>query len=143
MSTKTDLELAALIGLAAGMRTTAPVVAMAADPRNAWYALGGELCVDKLPFTPARTQAGGLLGRFVTAAGAGLDLASQRGSSLLQAALVAGVTAMIATNVIYEARRSLGKALRVPDAAIAVGEDICVLRLILYIRTTRGASPCR
>ena len=143
MRKTSDFELAALIGLAAGMRTSAPVVAMTDNPRTAWKALFGELCVDKLPATPARTVTGGMIGRFTTAVWAGLELARQRESSLLQAALVAGVSAVVATNIMYELRRSLGIALHMPDVVLAIAEDACVLRLILYIRTARGASACR
>lgn len=143
MRIASDIELTALIGVAAGMRTTAPVVAMADDPGKAWCALSGELLVDKLPFTPARTQVGGIIGRMATSVWAGLELARQRDSSFMQAAVVGGLTAFVATNVCYELRRGLGKTLNLPDPILALMEDACVLRLIMHIRTARGASICR
>ena len=143
MAEISDFELAVLIGLVAGMRTSAPIVAMSRDPGKPWYALFGELCVDKCSFTPARTDAGGLIGRFATSIWASTRLARERRSSFVQAALVAGASALVATNALYEIRRHLGEVLHLPDFVIALVEDACVLRLIMHIRTSRGASVCR
>lgn len=110
---------AALLGLATGGRTTAPIAALAWAPprvgpapmpaalrllsgRNgrvlASLALAGELTGDKLPATPSRLQPPSLAGRLVLGAAGGLALAMHRtGRSSREAAATAeGVAAMAA-----------------------------------------------
>jgi hypothetical protein len=139
----TDLRLAGLLGLAAGMRTTAPIVAMATDPGSSWYMLSGEAFCDKLPITPNRTAAGGIIGRMFSSVWGGLELARVRKASFTNSAVLAGVSAFVSTHLMYELRRFLVKRIHLPDALVASLEDACVVRLILYIRTVREASICR
>ncbi len=118
-------------------------MAACANPQYAWYSLIGEFVVDKLPFTPARTDAGGLVGRFSTSIWSALQIASKQNSPFLQAAVVAGTSALISTNMMYRLRKALGETLHIPDPIIALLEDACVLRLIMHIRSSWGASACR
>jgi uncharacterized membrane protein len=145
MSTFAFLALSFAIGVIAGLRSlTAPmVVSWAArlgwlDLRGTWAAfLGhtvtaflltalavGELIADQLPQTPSRKSPPGFAARIVLAAfSAAAIAAGVHGSAVL--GVMAGVLgAVVGTLGGYDARTRLVKGLRVPDAVIAVPEDI-------------------
>ena len=149
-----SLLLALGIGVVAGLRTfTAPaVVAWAA--RLGWINLHGsllafmgsvwavaiftilamvEFVVDQLPTTPPRTAPVGLSARIVTGALCGACMAVGGGASLRLGAL-AGVIGGIAGAFGGKAARvGLVRALRVPDFAIAIPEDLIAIGLGVFL----------
>jgi len=148
------LLLAFGIGIVAGLRSlTAPaVVALAAH--LGWIHLAGsplafmgskwtvavftvlalvELVADQLPGTPARTAAVGLSARIVTGALSGASLAAAGGAGLWVGALAGAIGGIVGAFGGYQARVGLVRALRVPDFAIAVPEDIVAIGLGLFL----------
>ena len=84
---------------------------------------------DQLPSTPARTTAGPLITRIVMGLLTGACLAVAGGVSLWVGALVAAVGAVAGAFGGYQARTRLVRGLHVPDAAIAIPEDLVALGL--------------
>jgi uncharacterized membrane protein len=139
------------IGFVAGLRTfTAPmVVAWAAH--LGWINLSGshlsfmgspwavgiftlgalaEYVGDQLPSTPVRTTAGPLTARIVMGLLTGSCLAVAGGVFLpWVGALVAAVAAVAGAFGGYQARTRLVRGLHVPDAAIAIPEDLVAIGL--------------
>jgi uncharacterized membrane protein len=148
------LLLALGIGVVAGLRTfTAPaVVAWAAyigwiNLHSSSLAFMGsvwavaiftilalvEFVIDQLPTTPPRTAPAGLSARIVTGALSGASLAVPGGTSPWIGAL-AGVIGGIAGAFGGKAARvGLVRALRVPDFAIAIPEDLIAIGLGLFL----------
>jgi uncharacterized membrane protein len=148
--------LAFLIGVVAGLRSlTAPaIVAWAAN--LGWIHLGGtkhafmassftvgifsilaiaELIADKLPKTPKRTAAVGLIARIVLGglSGASLSLAGHQGSHVgLFLGAIGGVVGAYAG---YFARTGTVRALHLPDFVIALAEDAIAIGGALLIVT--------
>ncbi len=139
------LTLAFAIGVVAGLRTfTAPmVVSWAArlkwvDLQGTWTALlggpvvpllftvlaGGELVSDPLPKTPSRKAPAPFAARVVSGAFCGAALATGVGEAVLLGAASGALGAVVGTLGGYEARTRLVKALKVPDIAVAIPEDI-------------------
>ena len=156
MNSGTALLLAFGIGIVAGLRSlTAPaVVAWAAH--LGWLHLAGsplafmgskwtaavftllalvELVADQLPGTPARTAAVGLSARIVTGALCGASLAVAGAASLWLGAVAGAIGAIAGAFGGYQARVGLVRALRVPDVAIAIPEDIVAIGLGLFLAT--------
>jgi uncharacterized membrane protein len=148
------LLLALGIGLVAGLRSlTAPaVVAWAAH--IGWINLHGsplsfmasiwavgiftvlalvEFVADQLPGTPARTAPVGLSARIVTGALGGACLAMAGGATLWLGALAGACGGIVGAFAGYQARVGLVRALRVPDFAIAVPEDVVAIGLGLFL----------
>jgi uncharacterized membrane protein len=142
------------VGIVAGLRTmTAPtVVAWAAHlgwinlsgshlafMGSIWaaalFTLGalGEYVFDLLPNTPPRTDARGLTSRFVTGSLAGACLGVAGGVSPWLGALLAAIGAIAGAFAAYHARGGLVRILRVPDAAIAIPEDLVAIGLGLLL----------
>jgi uncharacterized membrane protein len=144
MNAPPALLLSFLIGVLVGLRTfTAPaVVAWAAHRR--WLELRhsplaflhstaasvvfiglaiAELVADKLPSTPSRTQALGLIARFLTGGLSGAAVAVSGGRSLALGAILGAVGGIVGAFAGYQARTRLVKALKVPDFVIALLED--------------------
>jgi uncharacterized membrane protein len=142
------------IGVVAGLRTmTAPaVVAWAAH--LGWINLSGsrlafmasiwtvgiftlcalaEYVVDLLPNTPARTSAPGLTGRIITGLLTGACLGVAAGASAWSSALIGAIGAIAGAFGGYHARGGLVRALRVPDAVIAIPEDLVAIGLGLLL----------
>ena len=95
----------------------------------------GEFVGDLLPATPARTAALGLTARIVigSAVGAGVAIA---GGIVLWLGAVCGVIGAVAGAFGgYRARASLVRELHVPDAAIAIPEDVIAIGLGLLLVT--------
>jgi uncharacterized membrane protein len=148
------LLLAFGIGLVNGLRSlTAPaVVAWAAHlgwlnlsgsplafMGSIWavaiFTLGalGEFVADLLPNTPARTAAVGLSARIVMGLLTGACLGMAGGASPWLAAVVGAIGAIIGAFAGYHARVGLVRALRVPDFAIAIPEDLVTIGLALFL----------
>lgn len=87
----------------------------------------GELIGDKLPQTPSRTKAGGLIGRSLFSAFAGLMLAQPLLLSPALAIFVAVAGALIGTFAGWFVRTRSVAALKCPDWPVALTEDaICI-----------------
>jgi uncharacterized membrane protein len=148
------LLLAFGIGVVTGLRSmTAPaVVAWAAhlgwihlsgSPLaflgSAWavgiFTVGalGEFVADKLPTTPARTAAVGLTARIVIGLLTGACLGVAGGASYWLGALIGAIGAIAGAFGGYQARVRLVRGLHVPDAAIAIPEDLVAIGLGLLL----------
>ena len=142
------------IGVVAGLRSmTAPaVVAWAAHlgwislhdsplgfMGSAWavgiFTVGAlaEFVADQLPSTPARTAAVGLTARIVVGLLTGACLAVAGGASYWLGAVVGAIGAIAGAFGGYQARVRLVRGLRVPDAAIAIPEDLVAIGLGLLL----------
>ena len=144
MDIATALALAFAIGLIAGLRSmTAPaVVSWAAQWK--WLDLGqsqlaflsstaalyiftagavAELITDKLPKTPRRTEALGLIARFALGGLSGAALSAAANQSVVLGAVLGGVGGVAGGFAGYAARTRLVKLLRVPDPVVALMED--------------------
>lgn len=125
------LNDAALLGTAAGLRSMSPVAALALHGRLGDGRLArvapllalGELVADKLPFVPARTAPGPLLGRAASGALAG----HLRGGP--QTAAVGAALAVVASYGGQHTRQWLGRRSGRPDRQIALLEDALALVL--------------
>ena len=148
------LLLAFGIGVVAGLRSmTAPaVVAWAAhlgwinlsgSPLafmvSAWavgiFTVGalGEFVADQLPTTPARTAAVGLTARIVIGLLTGACLGVAGGASYWLGALIGAIGAIAGAFGGYQARVRLVRGLHLPDAAIAIPEDLVAIGLGLLL----------
>lgn len=136
---------AALIGTVAGMRSmTAPaIVSRAATtavigaakpgadflqspvlPKVISVLAVGELIADKLPFTPSRTTMFPLVARAISGAVSGAALCSSIKRSAWLGALFGAAGALAGTYAAYELRRRIVEKLHVPDAVVALAEDV-------------------
>ena len=138
------------IGVTAGLRTmTAPaVVAWAAH--LGWIHLSGsplafmgsvwavalwtflalaEAVVDQLPSTAARTTAAPLITRIIMGMLTGACLGAGEGALLSVAALLGAIGAVAGTFGGYQASVRLVRLLHVPDAAVAIPEDLVAVGL--------------
>ena len=86
-----------------------------------------ELVADKLPKTPARTATPGLIARILTGAFCGSALAVSAGASLMVAAVVAIVGALVGTFAGYNIRHGLVTRAHLPDFAVALVEDVIAI----------------
>jgi uncharacterized membrane protein len=148
------LLLAFCIGVVTGLRSmTAPaVVAWAAhlgwinlsgSPLafmvSAWavgiFTVGalGEFVADQLPTTPARTAAVGLTARIVIGLLTGACLGVAGGASYWLGALIGAIGAIAGAFGGYQARVRLVRGLHLPDAAIAIPEDLVAIGLGLLL----------
>jgi len=138
------LLLALLIGVVSGLRSvTAPALVAWGAHRN-WLNLHNaalsfmastaavviftllavvELIADKLPSTPSRTQAVGLIARILLGGLSGACVAVSGAQSLVVGAVLGAVGGVAGAFAGYEARTRLVKALKVPDFVIALLED--------------------
>jgi uncharacterized membrane protein len=92
-----------------------------------------ELVADKLPATPARTTAGPLTARIVMGMLTGACLGAAGGASLWVAAILGALGAVAGAFGGYRARMGLVRALRVPDFAVALSEDLVAIGLGLLL----------
>jgi uncharacterized membrane protein len=93
----------------------------------------GELVVDKLPKTPPRIAAMGLIARIVTGALSGAALAASGGKSLGLGALLGAIGAVIAAFAGYHIRHGLVVHMELPDFVIAIIEDLLTISGGLFI----------
>jgi uncharacterized membrane protein len=154
MSSAFGLLLTFAIGFVAGLRTmTAPaVVAWAAH--LGWINLSGtplsfmgsiwavgiftlgalaEFVTDQLPSTPARTVPVQLGARTVTGLLTGACLGVAAGMPIWLGAIVGAIGAIAGAFGGYHARVGLRGALKVPDIAIAIPEDLVAVGLGLLL----------
>jgi len=154
------LALAALLGIAAGLRSMTPLAAvawaawlgrldLASTPldflatRAAAYGFTllalGELAADKLPLTPNRTALGPFLGRILTGGVSGAALAAGSGHSLALGGFLGSVGAVVGTLGGFRARTRLVKALGARDWIVALAEDaVTVAAAALIVLAARG-----
>ncbi len=93
----------------------------------------GELIADKLPKTPARTSAMGLIARAVTGALCGAALAASGGKALAVGAVLGLLGGVAGAFAGYYIRRGLVLQMRVPDFVIAVVEDLLAISGGLFV----------
>jgi uncharacterized membrane protein len=144
----TVLLLCFLLGCVAGLRSqTAPAVVCWAA-HFGWLHLSGsklafmghpgtvafftllavvELIADKLPKTPARTAPPGLIARIVFGGLCGVALAISASGSLIIAAIVGVIGALLGTFSGYNIRHSLVVRGHLPDLPVALIEDIIAI----------------
>ena len=87
----------------------------------------GELTADKLPKTPARTAAPGLIARVVMGAFCGSAIAVSAGGGLIVAAVIGIIGALLGTFGGYNVRHALVTRAHLPDFAVALVEDIIAI----------------
>src|SRR5258708_4317915 len=142
------------IGVVAGLRSmTAPAVvglgaalgwvklqgSPLASLGSAWgggifsFVALGEFVADQLPTTPARTAAVPLTARVVMGLLTGACLGVAGGASYWIGALIGAIAAIAGTFGGYQARVRLVRGLHVPDAAIAIPEDLVAIGLGLLV----------
>jgi len=154
MSITFAIFLAFAIGIVAGMRSmTAPAVTAWAVYSHHLNVAGtllgfmgsrvtlivfgvfavGEVVADKLPNTPARTEAPGLISRILTGALSGGCLSVTIGLSLVPGALLGAAGGIGGALAGYQWRTGLVRALRVPDYVVALVEDAIAIASGLFI----------
>jgi uncharacterized membrane protein len=144
----TVLLLCFLLGCVTGLRSlTAPAV-VCWGAHLGWLNLGGsklafmghpgalafftllaivELIADKLPKAPARTAPPGLIARIVFGGLCGIALAINAGGSLIVAAIVGVIGALVGTFAGYNIRHALVARAHLPDLAGALVEDLVAI----------------
>jgi uncharacterized membrane protein len=144
----TVLLLCFLLGCVAGLRSlTAPAVVCWAAHLG-WLHLAGtklafmshplalmfftllafiELIADKLPKSPSRTAPPGLIARIVFGGLCAVALATSAGGSMIVAATVGVIGALVGTFGGYNIRRALVARTHLPDFAVALGEDVIAI----------------
>ncbi|WP_035347081.1 DUF4126 family protein [Edaphobacter aggregans] len=148
------LLLCFLIGLVAGLRSMmAPAIVCAAAYLQ-WVHLEGtplafmtnrvtlwiftflaisELIADKLPQTPNRTSAVGLVARAVMGGLAGAALAASGGQALLAGALLGAAGGVAGAFAGFEIRKGLVTQMNLPDFVVAVVEDLLTISGGLFV----------
>ena len=141
------LLLAFLIGFFAGLRSlTAPTATAWASylgwlklerplsligsvPAVAIFTLLAvvELVADKLPQTPSRTSAPGLIARIVMGGLAGASVSVSGGQGIFLGVLLGAVGGVVGCFLGYRARTRIVKALDTRDIYVAVVEDIVAI----------------
>jgi uncharacterized membrane protein len=148
------LVLAFLVGVVAGLRSMTPPAAVAWAAHAGRLTLRGsalaflqstvavaaftllaigELIVDKLPSTPARTKPAGLIARFVLGGMCGAAIAVSGSAHPLLGAVLGAAGGLVGAFAGYEARTRLVRALKVPAVAIALAEDAVAIAAALWI----------
>jgi uncharacterized membrane protein len=154
MSTTFVLTLAFLIGIISGLRAFTGTATVAWGMRLGWFNVGSsrlafvgstagvvifsllafaELVVDKLPSTPSRTSARGLIGRFVFGGFAGAILATAGGESWMLGVVLGGIGGIAGAFGGHWVRTRTVKALKCPDFVIAILEDAVAICGGLFI----------
>lgn len=154
MNSEVVLLLAFGIGAVAGLRSLTAPAAVAWAAYLGWMNLHGsplafmgsvwavaivtilavvEFVADQLPATPARTAPVGLSARIVTGALSGACLAVAGGATLWLGALAGVLGGVAGAFGGYQARVGLVRALRVPDFAVAIPEDLIAIGLGLFL----------
>src|SRR3984885_3515431 len=154
MSTTYVLALAFLSGVISGLRTFTGTATVAWGLHLGWCNVGSsrlafvgstagaiifsllafaELVVDKLPSTPSRTSARGLIGRFIFGGFAGAILATAGGESPMLGAVLGGGGGIAGAFGGHWVRTRTVKALKCPDFVIAILEDAVAIGGGLFI----------
>jgi uncharacterized membrane protein len=123
---------AALLGMAAGMRSMVPLAALGLTlPRRRIVgaplalASAAELVYDKLPQASERTEPGPLAARLGVGAIAGGIVAHIGGASIALGAATGALAALGSTFLFHRVRSALAR--RVPPFAAAVGGDLLAI----------------
>lgn len=144
----TILLLCFLLGCVTGLRSlTAPAVVCWAAHLG-WLHLAGtklafighpvtlivftllalvELAADKLPNTPARTAPAGLIARIVFGCLCGVGVGTNADGSLLVAAILGVIGALVGTFAGYNVRKALVLRAHLPDFGVALAEDVIAI----------------
>ncbi len=142
------------LGFTNGLRTLVPVTALCWGAHFHWFSFAqtpfaflanpislgvfsamavGELIGDKLPNTPARTQAFPLAARIGFGAACGAALASLAGSSLPLGGVLGGLGALAGAFAGFGLRRTLTKSAGLPDPPVALAEDALALAGAFFV----------
>src|SRR5215469_16118512 len=153
------LMLCFLIGCVAGLRSMMAPAIVCAGAYLGWLKLAGtplaffnsrivmilfliaaigELIVDKLPKTPARTAPMGLIARIVTGGLCGAAVAVSGGASTVAGALLGVIGAVVSAYAGYYIRRGLVLQTHVPDFVVAVVEDLLAISGGLFLVSRLG-----
>lgn len=126
---KHGIAKAALLGIAAGMRSSVPLAALSLTlPRRRWagaplaLAAAAELVYDKLPRAEDRTARRPLIGRIVSGAIAGGIVARVADASVELGVAIGALAALGSTFYFHRARAAAAR--RVPPLAAALAEDL-------------------
>lgn len=140
--------LAFLIGLLSGLRSMTPIAVVAWGANRGLLHLRGttlaflhspvaaiiftilaliELVADKLPSTPSRTKPAGLIARMALGGLAGAAVAFSGGQALGLGWFLGAAAGLAGAFLGYEVRTRSVKALKVPDLAVALVEDIVAI----------------
>jgi uncharacterized membrane protein len=154
MNTGFALLLAFAIGVVCGLRSMTAPATVAWAAHLGWIHLSGtplsfmssvwavgiftvaallEFVADQLPTTPARTAPVPLTARIAMGLLTGACLGAAGGAGFWLAALIGAIGAIAGAFGGYQARVGLVRALRVPDIAIAVPEDLVAIGLGLFL----------
>lgn len=141
------LLFAFMIGFFAGLRSLTAPATVAWSVRLGWLKLGRplsligslpsililsvlaliEIILDKLPNTPNRTAAPGLIARIVTGGLTGACISAGGGHGALAGAALGAIGGVVGCFAGYQARSRLVKALGTRDTYIAVLEDLVAI----------------
>jgi uncharacterized membrane protein len=111
-----------------------------------WYARSStiaevsELVVDKLPFTPNRTDHRGVVVRLTAGSFAGGLVASSQKQSFVMGAALGGLGALVGTYGGFHARAGLRSALKLPDFPVAVVEDVIATGGSIWLASKLGSG---
>ncbi|QNI36970.1 DUF4126 family protein [Edaphobacter albus] len=93
----------------------------------------GELIVDKLPKTPARTAPVGLIARIITGGLCGAALAMSAGKGVPVGILLGSLGGITGAFVGYNVRHGLVTHMNLPDFVVAVVEDLLAISGGLFV----------
>ncbi len=147
------LLFAFLIGFFGGLRSLTAPAAVAWAAYLGWLSLeypfsligsiasvaaftlfaAGEIVVDKLPKTPSRTEAMGLIARILLGALTGACIAAGGAQGVIPGALVGALGGVVGCFGGYKARTQLVKASGNPDIYIALLEDAVAVAGSLFV----------
>ena len=85
----------------------------------------GEVIMDKMPFTPNRTDAAPLIGRVVLGGLVGAAISKDK---WIQGGLVGALGALLATYTAYYIRKTLHDNQHIPNVVLGVAEDAFVAK---------------
>lgn len=154
MTTTTVFALALAIGLVTGLRSLSSPMAVSLGAHWKWINLENsrlawmsstpaayilvalavvEIIVDKLPKTPSRKEALGLIARIALGGLSGAALCAAAGHAAILGAVIGAIGGVAGAFLGYEARTRLVKALKVPDIVVALLEDAVAIGASFFI----------
>jgi uncharacterized membrane protein len=149
-----SIVLVFILGIVNGLRTFVPITVIAWCARTGLIDLSGqwagffgswvavilltilalaELVADKLPKTPSRTRAVGLVARFLFGGLSGAVLSTMAGQTPILGAVLGAVGGIAGAYLGYFARVGLVRALKGPDLPVALLEDAVAILAALFI----------
>lgn len=105
-----------------------PALALLKRPETAAalkFMAAGEVLMDKMPFTPARTDLVPLMGRLAMGAFVGAAISKK---DWAQGAAVGAAGALVATYTAYIIRKTLNEEAHIPNLVLGVVEDVVVVK---------------